>query len=59
MGAAHVLDERIHSGHYEIKNGFALAHKLDETVVICGITSSNRACDWILGECMGMLCCGK
>ena len=57
-GAAHVLLGRDdHSAHYEIKGGFTLAEKSDDIFDICGTTSSNRACAWRHGECIGLLCC--
>ena len=52
-------DKMTHSPHYEIKSEFSLADKSDDIVVICGTTSSNMDCVWRLGECMGLLCCGK
>ena len=52
-------DEMTHSPHYEIKSGSTLTDKSDEIIDICGTISSNRACAWRHGECMGLLCCGK
>ena len=52
-------DEMTDSPHYEIKSGFSLSDESDDIGDISGTTSSNRACVWRLGECMGLLCCGK
>ena len=57
MGAACVLmgqDDSIKD-----KSEFALADKSDDIFYISGTTSSNRACAWRLGECMGLFYFGK
>ena len=43
----------------EIKSGLALVGKSNDIFYICRTTSTNRAGARRLGECMGLLCCGK